>query len=77
MKDVRLIVYGVGETFDSEIIKMDELPKVGEHISTIYFKSRYQKLEHNKVFKVARVVHHYVDDMSGIDYTEIELERSI
>lgn len=56
---------------------MDELPKVGEHISTIYFQSKYPKLEHNKVFQVARIVHHYVDDMSGIDYTEIELERSI
>jgi hypothetical protein len=75
MKDVRLIVYGVGETFDSEIIKMSELPKVGEHISTIYFK-KYEKLEHNKVFQVARIVHHYVDDMSSIDYTEVELERS-
>lgn len=76
MKDVRLIVYGVSESFYSEIIKMTELPKVGEHISTIYFK-KYEKLEHNKVFQVARIIHHYLDDMSGIDYTEIELERSI
>lgn len=77
MKYVRLIVYGVSETFDSDIIKMDELPKVGEHISTIYFQSKYLKLEHNKVFKVGRIVHYYVDDMSRIDYTEIALELSI
>jgi hypothetical protein len=74
MKDVRLIVYGVGETFDSEIIKMYELPKVGEHISTIYFQSKYPKLEHKKVFKVVKIIHHYVDDMSGIDYIDIYLD---
>lgn len=77
MKDVKLIVYGVAKTFGSEFIGMEELPKVGEHISTIYFQQKFDELKDQKVFKVARVLHHYVDDMMGIDYTEIELERSI
>jgi len=77
MKDVKFIVYGIEKTFDSRLIKMEELPKKGEHISTIYFQQKFEELKHNKVFTVVRILHHFVDDMSEIDYTEIELERSV
>lgn len=77
MKDVKLIIYGIVERFDSEIIQMEELPKVGEYISTIYFQNRHSEFEYTKVFRVSRIVHHYLDDMSSVDYSEIELERPL
>ena len=77
MKDVKFIVYGIEKTFDSRLIKMEELPKKGEHISTVYFQKKLEELKDIKVFKVIRILHYYVDDMSRIDYTEIELEPSI
>jgi len=56
---------------------MKKLPKKGEHISTVYFQKKLEELKDIKVFKVIRILHYYVDDMSRIDYTEIELEPSI
>ena len=77
MTDVKLIVHGIAKNCFFEFIKMKKLPKKGEHISTIYFQQKFEELKHNKVFTVVRILHHFVDDMSEIDYTEIELERSV
>lgn len=75
MKDIRLIVLGILDTFESEIIKTEEIPRVGDHITTIYFQNKYLELKNNSIFRVKGIVHHYFDDMSGIDYTTIKLER--
>jgi len=77
MTDVKLIVHGIAKNCFFEFIKMKKLPKKGEHISTVYFQKKLEELKDIKVFKVIRILHYYVNDMSRIDYTEIELEPSI
>ena len=70
---IRLTVCVGSKTFDSQFIEVANLPKVGEYISTTYFQQKFEELKKQNFFKVTRILHHYVNDMSRIDYTEIEL----
>lgn len=54
---------------------MKILPKLNEIVSTEYAKQTYSKFRiiSNKTYQVIKITHHYKDDMSDIDYTEILL----
>jgi hypothetical protein len=74
-RDVKLMLYGLGVKVESAMCQMYELPLTGEWISSEYFFKKFSLNQSNqKNLRVSRIVHHYVDDMSGVDYTEIHLE---
>ena len=77
MRDIRLVVKDDGVILHGSFIQMSELPSVGEFIRTIYFQNTSVVLEKVELFKVEKIIHHYVDDMSRTDYTEIVLSVEV
>jgi len=78
MRDAKFIIHGRNTMpIASEFIGVYELPRVGEYITTAYFQKKFDDIRYDDIFIVSKIVHHYVDDMSGIDYTEIILKRMI
>ena len=80
LKDVRLTIFGIGVMKEIDNIKMRDIPKVGELISSPIFAIRFGRLDScllkssRPMLRVNSVTHFYNDDMSAIDYIEIELE---
>lgn len=59
--------------YESGFISMKKLPKLGEYIKTIYFMDKNINSE-TETFEVVEIIHHYLDDMSDINFTEIILK---
>ena len=59
----------IGQT---PFLSIKEIPRVGERISTRYFRD-FLLSNKNGLFEVVGITHFYNDDLSEIDYTEIEI----
>jgi hypothetical protein len=58
---------------ETPFLSIKEIPRVGERIHTNYFSDTFLIFKENHSFEVVGITHFYNDDLSEIDYTEIEI----
>lgn len=73
--DVRIVIYGNGKATQFET-KMCFIPRIGDIIESELFRLKYDYIE-GKAFEVENVRIIYNDDLSEIDYIQIELRSTI
>ncbi len=73
--DVRIVIYGGGKESQIET-KMGLIPRVGDIIESEIFRNKFDYID-GKAFEVEGIRYIYNDDLSEIDYFQIELRSTI
>lgn len=73
--DVRIVIYGTNKDTQIET-KMCFIPRIGDIIESELFRNKFEYID-GKAFEVEGIRHIYNDDLSEIDYIQIELRSTI
>lgn len=71
MYDVNIIIKDETLTLAGVSTQLGEIPKIGEFLKSYLLDKEYGY--NNRKFKITNITRRYNDDMSELDYVEIEL----